>query len=351
MSRVPVMLPRAPIASAALARLELIDASGWYANLGPQEQDLRRRFAERLRVTSDQVATVANATLGLAGSVAVLGGREWLCPTFTFAATPGAILAAGADLRLGDIDPETWVLSPEPSVDGHIPVAPFGAPPDLVLWRDRGRVVHDAAASLGEDLDLSVLPAGQAVVFSLHATKILGSGEGGIVVFGDVDDAARFRSWTNFGFAGTREAQVAGINAKISEIQCAFVHAALDGWAAERAEWAAARDSIVRLLDEFGVSLFSASRVGINPYVIARFDDEKVCMNVGRTLADHSVETRRWWSSCCHTMPAYRRFARGSYPVSERAAAESLGLPFFRGLGLEHLERIGHALSAAVPRC
>ena len=348
MSLVPVMAPRTPSAAAVRERLEAVDASGWYSNLGPQEQELRSRFAARLHVPAEQVATVANATLGIAGAITVLGGRRWATPTFTFAATPAAILSAGAELVFGDIDPSTWAVVPQGSVDGHVVVAPFGTPPDLEAWKGRGRVVHDAAASLGEELNLSSIVPGQAVVFSVHATKVLGSGEGGIAVFGSAADAARFRSWTNFGFAGSREAQIPGINAKMSEIQCAYVHAALDGWEQERAEWLEARDAVVTLLNELGVELFEASRRGINPYVIARFGEEARCTHVERVLAEHSVETRRWWSRCCHTMPAYRHFSVDAYPVSERAAAESLGLPFFRGINADHLVRLADGLRAAL---
>ena len=160
MNRIPVMAPRAPSVAAVSARLGQIDEAHWYSNLGPQEQELRDRFAERLRVAPEQVATVSNATLGIAGAVFVLGGSRWAVPTFTFAATPSAVLAAGADLIFGDIDPTSWVLTPRSDADGHVPVAPFGAPPQVETWSSRGRVVHDAAASLGEDLDLSALPDG-----------------------------------------------------------------------------------------------------------------------------------------------------------------------------------------------
>jgi dTDP-4-amino-4,6-dideoxygalactose transaminase len=278
----------------------------------------------------------------------VLGGRRWVAPTFTFVATPAAVLAAGAELVFGDVDPSTWTVLPQSSVDGHVVVAPFGTPPDLNAWNGRGRVVHDAAASLGEELDLSLIAPGQAVIFSLHATKVLGSGEGGIAVFGSAEDAKRFRSWTNFGFAGSREAQVSGVNAKMSEVQAAYVHAALDGWERERAEWVEARSALVALLDVVGVELFEASRQGINPYMIARFGDESRCAHVEHVLSQHLIETRRWWSRCCHTMPAYQPFSVGPYPVSERAAGESLGLPFFRGLRAEHLERLAEGLGAAL---
>ena len=164
-------------------------------------------------------------------------------------------------------------------------------------------------------------------------------------MFGAAEDAARFRSWTNFGFSGTHEAQVVGINAKMSEIQCAYVHAALDGWADERSGWSKARASVVAMLDDLEVQFFSASRAGINPYVIACFSDGERAIAVERGLAAHSTETRRWWSNGCHTMPGYRKWATSEYPVSEHAAATFLGLPFYRGMAASEIFRIREALS------
>lgn len=348
MNPVPVMRPKAPSVHAALARLEQVDGARWYSNLGPQEVELRQRFGERLGVAGDRIATVANATLGIMGAISVLGGRRWAVPSFTFPATPAAVLGAGAELVLEDIDASTWALVPGTGTDGSVPVAPFGAAPRLEEWSGHDRVVHDAAASLGEELDLSTLPVGHAVVFSVHATKVLGAGEGGIVVFGDAGAADRFRSWTNFGFAGTRESRTVGLNAKMSEVQSVYVHAALDGWEEERREWSSARAALVALADRVGIELLPASRDGINPYAIAVFADGAMAERVARELESAHIETRRWWSRGCHRMPAFEGLTGQAFPVTDRVAASSLGLPFFRDLGDEHLERLERALRRAL---
>jgi dTDP-4-amino-4,6-dideoxygalactose transaminase len=341
------MQPQPPSFGMVAPRLEEVDLSGRYSNFGPQEHELRDRFSERLRVDAKRVATVANATLGLAGAVAVLGGRRWAVPVFTFAATPAAVLAAGSEVVFADVG-QDLVLDVDPgSVDGCMPVAPFGAAPDVGRWAGAGRVVHDAAASLGDDIDLAGLPAGQAVVFSLHATKVLGAGEGGIVVFGDEADAARFRAWTNFGFAGSREAQVAGVNAKMSEIQACYVHAALDGWEQERTEWAEARRRVERMAATVGVELFRGGN-GINTYAIAVFGDAETTLRVESTLARHGVGTRRWWSLGCHRMPAYAHLAESTFPVTDDIAGRTLGLPLYRGISDEDVETVRNALEDAL---
>lgn len=346
---VAVMRPAPPLLEMAASRLAAMDGSGLYSNFGPQEKELRERFAERLGVEAAQVATVANATLGLSGAVAVFGGSRWAVPVFTFAATPAAVFFAGAEVVFADVGEHLVLDIAGLSVDGLMPVAPFGALADLKRWSGMGRVVHDAAASLGNDIDLSKLPAGQAVVFSLHATKVLGAGEGGVVVFGDADDAARFRAWTNFGFSGSREAQVAGVNAKMSEIQACYVHAALDGWEREKAEWVEARDRVERMAAAVGVELLRFGN-GVNPYAIAEFPDAETALRVESALAAHGIGTRRWWAMGCHRMPAYAHLTDASFPVTDDIAARSLGLPIYRGITASDVDAIECAVTAALQR-
>lgn len=350
---IPVMRPRVPTLEAVAPRLARMDASGWFTNLGPQERELRERFARRLGVDPAQVATVANATLGIAGAIAVLGGERWLAPAFTFPGTLAGIELAGARLVLCDVDADGWALVPgDEEVDGLVPVAPFGARPDVARWAGVRRVVHDAAASIGAlgPLDLVGLPDGHAIVLSLHATKVLGAGEGGVVVFGDAAVAERFRAWTNFGFDGSRESSLAGANAKMSEIAACYAHAALDGWERERTEWAAARQLITEACADAGVRLHRASADGIDPYAVLVFDGDAEAVSVAEHLARQGVETRRWWASGCHRMPAYRDRCTRSFPVTEVVAGRTLGIPFFRGITDEEVSRIRAALlSVPVP--
>src|SRR5262249_50811428 len=148
-----------------------------------------------------------------------------------------------------DVDPKTWALDPDKVADevarapapvgAVMPVAPFGLPLDMGAWEAfRSQtglaVVIDAAAAFD-----SLSPSAVTSVVSMNATKAFGIGEGGFVV--STDDAIRqtVRMRANFGFLGSREAQVAAFNAKLSEYQAAVGHAALDEWAPARADWCA----------------------------------------------------------------------------------------------------------------
>jgi dTDP-4-amino-4,6-dideoxygalactose transaminase len=354
------MRPRMPDPGLVLPRLRAVADAGIYSNRGPQVIELEARLARLLGIGPAHVAMASSATTALTGAVALSDAERFIVPSFTFTATPAAVLNAGRALVWGDIDETGWWLSDDVErpahgsgrADGLVPVVPFGGPLDQAFARyatDR-EVVLDAAASLGSSLSsLSGLSPTWAVVFSLHATKVLPAGEGGIVVFGDPARAQRFRSWTNFGLSGSRESQLVGSNAKMSEHTACWAHASLDGWETERSEWHDARSRVVALSDRLGLQLALASRDGANPYWIGVFDDVERTDAVEETLRRAGIGTRRWWTRGCHRMPAYAGVpAQGTLEVTERVAARTLGLPMFRGISDQELDRIGAALRAAL---
>ena len=348
---VPVMAPSPPTVTEAYPYLALIDESGQYSNFGPLERRLRRRFADFVEVDENHVATASNATLALAGAMAVSRAQHWLVPSFTFSATAAAVTTAGRTGEFVDVNERWWLEPPgelAPEV-GMIPVSPFGSPIDLNSWPVDGEVIIDAAASLGTRPRLEGLPQSWAIVFSLHATKVLGAGEGGLVIFGDARRAEMFRQWSNFGFDSDRSSLRSGSNAKLSEIQAGYALAAVDRWPTERSEWIAARNAVQELQSGLESDL-ADSHPGlddVSPYWVVRFRNAHFAGVVEATFRELDIGTRRWWGSGCHAMPAYQDWKRSPLPHTEHAASVSLGLPFFRGLGEEHVARIRTALDLA----
>lgn len=346
------MKPKIPSIELVLPYLSRMQSSGRYSNFGPLEQELRNRAAAFLDVAPDQVASAANATLALTGAFAVSGCKDWRVPSFTFAATAAAVAAAGHRGRFCDIGDDWWMRCVASRDSGLVPVAPFGSPLNLADWPHRNSVVIDMAASLGEQPNLSRLPSGWATVFSVHATKVLGAGEGGLAVFGDPSQADEFRRWTNFGFDGHRSSLSMGVNAKMSEMQAAYALAALDGWAEERREWLAAREGACAVEAGFDGGFFRSRSApqGVNPYWIVEFESGRTAQLALDVFEERSIETRRWWGSGCHRMPAFSAWEREPLAATERAAATYLGLPFYRGIGEAELERVGDALAVVESR-
>ena len=63
---IPVARPRLPTTDEIASYLRRIDASRWYSNGGPLVQEFEERLAQHFSDGSARVATVANATIGLA---------------------------------------------------------------------------------------------------------------------------------------------------------------------------------------------------------------------------------------------------------------------------------------------
>ena len=351
-NRVPVMRPRLPAANSVLPYLRRMDASGEYANAGPLVRELEHRYASFLGVPDDCVVATSSATLGLVGAVSVANMKRWMVPDFTFPAPGLAVLAAGAELVLVDVSPLDWVAdftSGESSLDtGLLPVMPFGQNIDVNRWSRDVDVVVDGAGSLGASVGgLTDLPSRWSVVFSLHATKVLPAGEGGLVVFGDAGRADELRRWANFGFCQTRVSEVRGLNAKMPESGAAYALASLDAWPEEADEWSAAQLTVSDAVSGIAGLSPMPGLPNVTSFHVVRFDSAALCNEAVRCLDEDGVDSRRWWDSL-HAMPAFAECARGRVNVAEELASTTLGLPMFRGLHRTQAERIAHALRRAL---
>lgn len=361
MSLIPVMRPKLPSAHRLVPYLESIDASRLYSNFGPLVLSLEDRLAEHYGLNQGTVATVANATLGLAIALAVqqpLPGSLCAIPAWTFVASAHAAVMAGLVPYFVDVDPETWALDPNklfdelaraPAAVGAVmPVMPFGSPLDIAAWEAfRSRtglaVVIDAAAAF-DCLVPGVVPA----VVSLHATKALGTGEGGFVISTDVSIRRAVRMRANFGFDGTREARAAAFNAKLSEYHAAVGHAALDEWDQTLAEWNHAADTYRRALRGSNqVSLRQGfGETWVSSTCLLGFA-QPAADRIEQSLADGSIETRRWWGTGAHDHPATASFPRTAVPTTDALARSTLAVPFYRDISAAEIDRIADAVLAA----
>lgn len=354
MTVVPVMRPRIADVDAVAPYLRQMDACRVYTNFGPLADELERRYAKRLNVAAEQVVACANATLGLQGAAAISDAVKFHCPAWTFPATPSAIIGSGAAVGFHDVDESDWqIVAPAPVAgEGLMPVLPFGAEFDSTRWRDWDEVVIDAAASGGaEDLDLSWLPRTWSAAISLHATKVLGAGEGAIMVFGDPDRARRFREYTVLGFADRRESDFVGTNAKLSEVAAAYALAALDHWDVELAQWRRGRELTRSAEVALGISSICADYPGVTPYWIVAFASTHMRTACVAALDRAGVGSRQWWPTPCPAMAAFAHVGEdGCFPQSERLSSTTLGLPFFRDIESTDVDRVIDALEPTVAR-
>jgi dTDP-4-amino-4,6-dideoxygalactose transaminase len=358
---IPVMRPRLPSAARLGPYLRRIDAAQIYSNFGPLALALEDRFAAHFGVAGKTVVTVANATLGLAlALMAQRPARGALClvPGWTFVASAHAAVLAGLVPYFVDVDPESWTLDPATAaaamrdapdeVGAVMPVMPFGGPVDVAAW-DRFRARSGVAVVIDAAAGFDTLRAGDVpAVVSLHATKALGAGEGGFVVARDPALIAEIRARANFGFAGSREAIAAAMNAKLSEYHAAVAHAALDEWGEARTEWLGAAAA-------YRAGLAGAARLRLQPgfgetwvastCVIGLA--EAAADRVEAALATRGIGTRRWWGDGAHRHPATRDYPRAALPATARLARASIAVPLYRDIAAAEVARVCAALHEA----
>jgi dTDP-4-amino-4,6-dideoxygalactose transaminase len=355
---VPILRPKLPSFDSYIKYLEKIDQSRIYSNRGPLVRELEFRYSELFGTEIENIVLLANATLALTGLIKISGIENWVCPNFTFAATASAVYAAGKQLHVKDVDANNWQLKPPEnrefnnSIFGYLPVMPFGAPVPLSDWVNTQFVIFDAAASLGSQLpNLNYLNETSSIVYSLHATKFGGIGEGSVVVCGNRDIANRLRLWLNFGFDENRVAQIQGQNAKLPEYSAAVALASLDERQKEIQDWKDRNERSHQLAANIGVSSITSTYPGVNPYWIAQFQSHGELKDVMEELDRNSIQARRWWPKTLSEMPAFgiANFSENLL-VSKKLCETTLGLPMFRDIQLETLEKIANLIAHVMSR-
>jgi dTDP-4-amino-4,6-dideoxygalactose transaminase len=353
-----VLRPRLPSASELLPYLQEIDQARWYSNGGPLVTRLERELSRHFGLPNLGVVTAANCTLGL---TAVLLAREvrpgslCLMPSWTFAATPHAARAAGLVPFFHDVDQRTWALDPNAvretlkrqasPIGAVMVVSPFGAPIDLHAWEkfedDTGvPVVVDAAAGFD-----TARPSRIPSVVSLHATKILGAGEGGFIITADPRLRERLTACCNFGFMDSRKAILPATNAKMSEYHAAVALASLSAWRRIRAGHVEVAERYLPALGsllQYGYGqgwVASTTNVVLPPGTRERITER---------LLESGIETRAWWGEGCHRQPAFAECPRGDLAVTEDLGGRVLGLPHFAEMQPEDVATVADAMSEAL---
>lgn len=360
-----LLVPDLPVADDLLASLRRIDAARWYTNGGVLCAEFEAALEALLGPTSatrQHVVTTSSGTSALEVALSCLDlprGARVLVPAYTFPATANAVVRAGHVPVLSDVCAQCWALTPalahraleRERVDAVVPVSVFGTSLPVPEWDQFVEstdvpVLIDAAAALG------TLGGGRRVVvaFSLHATKPLGIGEGGLVATADSAFAARVRRIINHGFESGRVA-VAGTNARLNEYAAAVGLAQLARCDRVRERRRMVWDRYVaRLSNVPGVVMQQGAR-DETAAVLSVMTDVAADV-VAAAFARHRIETRRWYAPPLHGHAAYadapRAGGNAAMPVAERLGSHAIGLPFHTRLSAADVDRVVDTLAAAL---
>lgn len=214
----------------------IVERARW-SNDGPLVRQLEQRAGDALGWP--HTVAVSSGTSALTTALLTLGlprGAEVITTPLTFRATALAIEAAGLRPVFAAVDPDTLLLCPDAAeqavgarTGAILPVHLFGLAADPRfddLAEAHGiPVVYDAAHTF--DVTQGIAGRGTATAYSLHATKLLHTGEGGLLCTRDEAVEERARAIRNFGLAG-QAGTGPGMNAKLSEVSAAVGLAMFD---------------------------------------------------------------------------------------------------------------------------
>src|SRR6266404_1780923 len=306
----------------------------------------------------------------------------------TFIATTEAISQAGARPDFVDIDERTYCMDVgklqeyfgrECSIDSRsqklihrklkapvsavVPVHIYGQVADMDPILDLCRkynlvVIEDACQAHGaeyfskkENAWKKAGSMGRTAAFSFYPGKNLGAcGEAGAVTTNDEAMADSMRMLRDHGQARKYYHDIEGYNGRLDAMQAGFLTVKLR----HLPDWNRKRQEAARLYDEMLSPLHAVIRPHCPEWVravyhlyVVRVQDRD---GLQQKLTDSGIGTGIHYPVPLHLQEAYRHlgYATGSFPVSEKVAAEILSLPMYPQLRQDQIRRVTQVLSGSL---
>jgi dTDP-4-amino-4,6-dideoxygalactose transaminase len=295
--------------------------------------------------------------LGLAGEVVV--------PSFTFMASVSSMVWAGLTPVFADVDLQSTNLDPAaaekaitPRTTAILAVHNFGNPAQIdelaaIADRHNLKLIFDAAHGFGALYrGVPVGAQGNAQVYSLSPTKLLITGEGGIVATNDDSLAEKIRVGREYGNDGNYGSDFAGLNARMPELSALLgVHSLrnLEQAAVHRNHTAELyRRELARLSGIGFQEIADGNRSSYREYSIV-VDEGTFGLSrdlLVTAMSAENIDTRKYYDPPAHRQMAYRQFAPTDRPLdnTDLLAARSLSLPMWSDMSDEIALRICEAV-------
>ncbi|WP_062070346.1 DegT/DnrJ/EryC1/StrS family aminotransferase [Demequina sediminicola] len=325
---------------------------------GPEVAAFEQEFADAL-VGGRQCVAVSSGTAGLHLGLLAAGvgpGDEVIVPSFTFAATANSVALAGATPVFADIEPDFFCLDPAsveaaitPRTKAIMPVHLYGHPANMTALREIASkhgiaLYEDAAQAHGASWNGEPVGSfGDFGMFSLYPTKNMTSGEGGMVSCATDDIARMVKLLRNQGMERRYENEVAGFNARMTDIHAAIGRVQLTKLPA----WTEARQRNAAFLD--------ANLEGVETPKVAEgathvYHQYTIRVSADRDgfaqalLNDHGVGSGVYYPIPNHELPSFG--IEAELPETRRACDEVLSLPVHPSLSEDDLARIVEGVNA-----
>ena len=322
---------------------------------------------------------VANGSDALFIALKALGikqGDYVITTPFTFFATAGSIVRAGATPIFVDIEPDTYNIDPVKiedymkanleigeNIKAIIPVHLFGQMCKMDKIMDIAniynlKVIEDSAQSIGSEYKGKRAGSfGDLATFSFFPTKNLGTyGDGGMIVTSNPEYADYCRLFRSHGADPKYYHKMVGINSRLDEIHAAILLIKLrylDKWLEDRFWIAYGYFQLFRKYDLIGNGKLSPPYMSygvlfnkehtFNQYVIYAKDRDKL----QEYLKQKGIGTSIYYPLCLHLQECFKwlGYKVGDFPVAEEASKHVLALPMYPELTGEQQEYIVSKIS------
>jgi len=349
-----------------LKRIDGILESG-QLTLGKYGREFEQKFAKYVGTKYAVAVNSGTSALEIILRALDIEGSSVIVPTNTFFATPASVIHAGGKVIFADItdnlciDP-TSVRSRINKDTKAVVIVHIGGliPPQITeiqqICQEHGLfLIEDAAHAQGSTLNGK--KAGSfsiAAAFSFYPTKVITSGEGGMITTNDENIYQRalvFRDQGKAGFFGNVHTEL-GYNWRMSEI-----HAALGlSQFARLEEFIADRRRIAYFYDKELAKINNLSPVKIPPEAKSNYYKYMVMLKDGIDRAalkkelkeKHTVNlSGEVYELPCHLQPIFKAqygFKGGELPVAEDLCKRHICLPVFAGMTEEQTRYVVESL-------
>lgn len=305
-------------------------------------------------------------------------GDEVLLPSFTFVATANSVIAAGAKPVFVDVNRHDYTIDIKDlkakitkNSKAIIPVHLYGHPCDMdevieTAEKQSISIIEDACQSLGSTYkNKQTGTFGLLGCFSLYASKVLTSGEGGAVVTNDDDLAEKIKMIRNHGMVEGYDTRIFGLNLRLPELSAALAMAQMNRLGKMLDLRKRNADSLTDLVSSFanhnGVILPHESqnkRPNWYLYTIT-FTKDNVRDAVQKKMVQRDkVGATVYYDPPVHRTPYYERMLasetnssmlpRSELGNTDWASGHVLSLPIHPLVTQQELERIAHSLKGTL---
>lgn len=331
-----------------------------YVGSGPLVKTFEAQVAGRLDRSFSRATTTGSAALHLALLAAgVRPGDPVLLPAFVCRAVLNVVLASGGMPVLVDIDPMTLCITPDAARSACtragiakstnvslVLVHSFGVAVDIDAFQSLGmRIIEDAASSFGASFDgRPVGSSGMVSILSFASTKMMTTGQGGMVLTSDEEYAVRIEALMDYDCTSKSSggAQPIAYNYGFTEAQASLgisQLSGLDDFVARRREVAGRYVQALRGLT--GVTLPPATDGhGFYRFILLADDAQ----NVVQRLRAADIDAR---TSVSHFLHDYLD-RPGQFPNCEAIRSRIVSLPIFPSLTAGEVERVALSARAAI---